>query len=142
MTIVVDASVIAKWYVNENHTAHAELLINNKFDLVAPELAVTEVGNILWKKYRRGELSRLESERLIGLFLEEEIEYYCHADLLAEAFKLAISTGQTVLDCIYLELAIALDSNFVTADRKFFLAMRSTAFKNRIVWIENIASLV
>jgi predicted nucleic acid-binding protein len=141
MTVVVDASVLAKLYVDEEHTAEAELLIDNDIDLVAPELAIIEVGNIFWKKNRVGELSNAESHKLIALFLEEDIEYYRHADLIEGALKLATTTEQSVLNCIYLELAISLNSMLVTADRRFFLAMRSTAFKNRIVWIANAASL-
>jgi predicted nucleic acid-binding protein len=47
MILVVDASVAVKWYLSEDHTDAAEKLLDGGFDLHAPELIFTELGNVL-----------------------------------------------------------------------------------------------
>ena len=53
---VVDASFAIKWVVDEAHTTQALLLRRHR--LIAPDLLIAECANVLWKKVRRGELTR------------------------------------------------------------------------------------
>ena len=55
--LVVDASVGLKWYADEVHAAVARLLLNGKEELSVPHLFFTEIGNALWKRWRRREIS-------------------------------------------------------------------------------------
>ena len=55
---VVDASVAVKWYVPEEHSEIALLLLDDTFSRIVPRLFFSEFGNILWKKFTRGEISR------------------------------------------------------------------------------------
>jgi len=54
MQQIVDASVVAKWFLPEPHKDKAETLLRDfldeKIELTAPELLVVEVGNLLWKR--------------------------------------------------------------------------------------------
>lgn len=62
MTLVIDASVAAKWYVAEPDSRPA-LAVGARGGLIAPDLILAEVANILWKA--EPELwSRLTSCRL------------------------------------------------------------------------------
>ena len=142
MKIVIDASVIIKWYLPEIHSNEAELLVNDLLEIHAPESLITEFGNILWKKCKIGELSPVESLIVADQMLTEDITFHAHASLLRDSLRQANETGQTVYDWTYLILASSLGAEFVTADRKFFLAVRRTDFKNNIVWIENISSFL
>lgn len=45
--VVVDASVVAKWYVPEIHTLAALKLLDGTYGLDAPDLLPSELGNIL-----------------------------------------------------------------------------------------------
>ena len=67
MTFVVDASVAVKWLVNEQASEAAHRLLNSEERLVAPDFIVVEVGNVLWKKLRRGELTDPSRERRPGV---------------------------------------------------------------------------
>ncbi|HKO55026.1 MAG TPA: type II toxin-antitoxin system VapC family toxin [Thermoanaerobaculia bacterium] len=58
MTLVVDASVAIKWFVPEVHSITAIQVLHGEAALAAPDLIYSEFGNTLWKKTRRGELSR------------------------------------------------------------------------------------
>ena len=53
--LVVDASVVIKWFYEEDDSAEA-LQIRERYQFVAPDLLVAECANIVWKKVQRGEL--------------------------------------------------------------------------------------
>ena len=44
---VVDASVAVKWYVPEEHSEIALLLLDDNFSRIVPRLFFSEFGNIL-----------------------------------------------------------------------------------------------
>lgn len=52
---VVDASVGIKWFVPEIHSEAAQKLLIDDHTLLIPDLFFPEVGNIFWKRVRRGE---------------------------------------------------------------------------------------
>ena len=116
---VVDASVAVKWYVPEEHSEIALLLLDDNFSRIVPRLFFSEFGNILWKKFTRAEISREDvtdaatSLRFAGLKpMPDEL-------LMDEAIRLACDFGHPVYDCLYLALADSLDTAMVTADQKF-----------------------
>ena len=142
MKVVIDASVLIKWYVPEIHSSEAELLIDDRFDIHAPELIIPEFGNVLWKKCRLGELSDDESLVLTDEMLKDDITFHMHPPLLRESLRQANATGHAIYDLTYLVLALSLQAKFVTADRRFFLAVRRTSHRSSVVWIENIPTLL
>ena len=58
MSLIVDASVAVKWFVEEPDSDRARQLEFADEDLIAPDLALAEVGNALWKKAVRREFKR------------------------------------------------------------------------------------
>ncbi|HRI04545.1 MAG TPA: type II toxin-antitoxin system VapC family toxin [Pyrinomonadaceae bacterium] len=142
MRVVIDASVLVKWYVPEIHSLEAELLVDNRFEIHAPEIIIPEFGNILWKKCRLGELSVKESLTIADDMLKDNITLHAQSPLLKDSLNYANATGKTVHDWMYMTLALSLGAVFVTADRKFFLAVRGTSHKSDIVWVESISSLL
>ena len=142
MIVVVDASVAIKWYVDEVHTAEAEQLLDGRFELHAPELLLAEFGNILWKKCRQDELDLTEAEEALELFGKQRVILHPHTTLIKTALLGAIEAGQSVYDWTYLSLALSLTCPLVTADRRFYLGLRNTRFKQQLVWVENIPTLV
>ena len=142
MIVVVDSSVVVKWYVNEDHTLEAERLIDSSLELHAPELLLAEFGNIIWKKLRNQDIDEQLANFAIESIAKLTIVLHSHPKLIRSAYTMAVETGTSVYDWIYLSLALSLSCKFVTADRKFFLAMRKTKFKSDVVWIENIPQLI
>jgi predicted nucleic acid-binding protein len=55
--------------------------------------------------------------------------------LLEAAFAGAVISGQTVYDWTYLALAVGLDCQMVTADEKFFQALRGGAIAKYLGWV-------
>ena len=142
MIVVVDASVVIQWYFPEEHTVEAETLLSEGVQLNAPELLLPEIANVLWKKFKAGEVTAKEAEMGLALFRSRQVVLHKHARLLKTALSGAIETEQPVYDWVYLALALALSCPFVTADRRFFRAMRTTRFKNQVTWIENVESVL
>jgi hypothetical protein len=57
---VVDASVAIKWFLPEIHSDAALRLLAGEHTLHAPDLIFSEFGNVLWKRFRKREISRAE----------------------------------------------------------------------------------
>ena len=124
---VIDSSVVVKWFLPEPSRPEAVRLLRSyreqKLQLIAPTLLMTEVSNVFCRIFRRGELSASEASvayRLLKInspFLIPDIE------ALDEAVRLAMTTGQAVYDCVYLALALRRGCDMITADRKFHAAM-------------------
>jgi predicted nucleic acid-binding protein len=72
-TLVVDASIVVKWVVEEDGTPEA-LALRRDATLIAPELLIAECANILWKKVKREELSREEALFAARLLQAADIE--------------------------------------------------------------------
>jgi predicted nucleic acid-binding protein len=54
--VVVDSSVVIKWFVEEPYVVEAHRILEayetGTLLLLAPDLLYAEVGNIIWKKHR------------------------------------------------------------------------------------------
>jgi predicted nucleic acid-binding protein len=135
--VVADASVAIKWFVPEIHSAAATRLLELEIVVCAPDLIFPEFGNILWKKVRRGELTRYEVDEILTAFSALSVEIHPSSALLAGAFELAIELGRTVYDSLYLALAIAHDCVLVTADAKFHSALSASPVANHVHWVED-----
>jgi predicted nucleic acid-binding protein len=134
--VVVDASVAVKSVLREEHEAVARRVLSNR-RLLAPHLLWAEIGNTLWKRYRRREASVEEVRAMLADIRRLPVVTFAHWPLLPAAFDLAASLNRTVYDCLYLALAEARDSVMVTADRRFHAVVSESVWANRIVWIEN-----
>ena len=138
---VVDASVAIKWYLPEPHDDHAALLRRDGAGLDAPDLLYAEVANTLWKRVRRGELTAAAAEAIADSLARLPIEVHPSRLLSAAALQIACATGLTVYDCLYLATALLTEGALVTADRRLFeIARRKAPLRDRVLWIEDIAS--
>ena len=112
---VVDASVAIKTLITEDGSAEADSLFR-EHSLIAPDLIVPECANIIWKKVRRGQLSR-ESATLVGESLKNlNVGIYATLSLAPTAVSLAIRLDHPAYDLFYLALALIERCAFVTAD--------------------------
>jgi predicted nucleic acid-binding protein len=134
--VVVDASVAAKWFVPEIHSAAAERLLDPDIILYAPDLVTAEFGNIVWKKVRRSEITREEGDEILRAFAAVPLEIRPSSVLLAAAFELACELDRSLYDSLYLALAVAEDCVLVTADAKFLAVVAASALESHIEWVE------
>jgi predicted nucleic acid-binding protein len=139
MIVVVDASVAAKWFIDEDNTDEALILLDRPFDLHAPDLLYLEFDNILCKLIRRGLLLEEEGFDMRDRIQAFPIQPYSSQSLREKAFQIAVENGRSIYDCIYLALAELLEGRMVTADRRFFLALQGSPLEDYILWIEDLA---
>lgn len=64
--LVVDASIVVKWFLPEIHSASALRVAESDRTFISPDLLGAEVANVFWKKLRRGEVTVHEGRRLVG----------------------------------------------------------------------------
>lgn len=126
---VVDASVVIKWFVPEVHSDAARQLLQTADQYLAPDLLFPEVGNAIWKKVRRNELSARQGRELAADISTVAVETVPARSLFEDACDIAIATGLTVYDATYMALAVRLDAKLVTAGERL---VRSAA-SNRMI---------
>jgi predicted nucleic acid-binding protein len=133
--LVVDASVAAKWLVTEALSDKAIALLGRSDDLISPDLLLPEVGNILWKKARSGDLTpAMASERFRAL-QSMGLTLVPSAATADRALAIALETQRTVYDALYLALAEAEGCRFVTADERLVNALSQTPIAKLAVWL-------
>jgi len=139
MRLVVDASVAIKWYLPEIHSKEAERLLNSAVDLCAPELIFSEIGNILWKRVMRRDMTEEKARSIMHSLRDLPLTIW-RADILAEgALSIACSTKRSFYDSLYLALAVTSDCRLVTADLKLLNSLKNVAlFKKHLLWIEDV----
>ncbi len=132
MTIVVDASVAIKWFVEENLVAEADEALHGSGSLFAPDLIVTEVTNIAWKKVIRGELEA-EQARLIAASIHQgQLDLVPSTMIHQRALGIGLEIEHSIYDCLYLALAERLESPLVTADQRLIGKTKSTAYADLV----------
>lgn len=136
--LVVDASVAVKWLLPEAHSVEATALLERHNRLIAPDLLWIEVGNVLWKHQRRGSLSIEETTLLVEQVMAMPVEIESSEPLIQPAVQLALGTGRTVYDCIYLALALMRDAVVVTADERLANALAGGDLGERVRWIGTV----
>jgi predicted nucleic acid-binding protein len=133
---VVDASVVIKWFVPEIHSDAARRLLSTTHEYFSPDLLFPEVGSAIWKKVRRGELTAEQGQRLAADISTIAVETMPARGLLVDAHALAVTTGLTVYDSMYLALAVRLKTEIITADDRLGRAVAAhpmTAVHVRLV---------
>ena len=122
-TLVVNASIVVKWVVEEDSTPEA-LVLRQKARLIAPDLLVAECANILWKKVQRGELLKAEAIVAARLLQGAELELLPMRSLFEAATRMSIEIDHPAYDCVYLVLALQRKCQFVTADERLLHKLR------------------
>lgn len=131
-TVVVDASVAAKWFLPEPDAAAALRLLDGRHRLAAPDLIRAEFANVVWKLHVRGTLDTQEASDMIEHFLAMPLEIHDSTYLLAPALQIAVMTHRTVYDSLYLALAVELGGTVVTADERWVNALADSPFARSV----------
>jgi predicted nucleic acid-binding protein len=130
--LVVDASVAAKWVVNEPDSALARRLLA-RATILAPDLLWAELGSMLWRRHRIGELSAPDAREMMFDLRTLPVRSYALFPLLPLALEIAMAISHSIYDCVYLALADQHDCRFVTADRHFCRAVASGPWGRSVI---------
>lgn len=139
---VVDASVAIKWYVPEIHSEAARTLLLRQIagDLTIhfPDLCFAEVGNVLCKRVRRQEIDADRAWAIATEMVAVPRSVYASGPLLPAALDLALTTGRSLYDSLYLSLADSLRCPLVTADARLRNALSGSRWQPVVRWIEDV----
>jgi predicted nucleic acid-binding protein len=131
MTLVVDASVAIKWFIEEDGSIEAEALLSSGL-LIAPDLIVAEVCNVGWKAVRAGTMlpdQHDDTASLLGAILDELVPM---ATLARQAAVISRALDHPAYDCFYLALAEQRDARVITADRRLLKRVSATGWAPRV----------
>lgn len=128
-TVVVDASVVVKWFVEEEYSKEARLLRkayeDGVIDIAAPDILPYEVLNAL--KYS-GAFGEDELKEVAGILDDFQFTLYrLEGEHAAKTVEIAMRKGVTVYDAAYIALATLLGTIVYTADDKL---LKKTASLN------------
>lgn len=118
-TLVLDASVIVKWYSEEGDTEKAlqirDLFLKNKFNIMVPDLMFYEIANVV--RYARGIVDK-EKEAILNniVLLNLEVVSVSRHNLI-KSLSLALKYDITIYDAVYLVIASEKKGIYVTADK-------------------------
>lgn len=130
--IVIDASVVVKWFIEEIDSDKARFLrdkfIDGKIELTVPSLLYFEVLNALKysQLFDQSELDdageSLENYGFNVITIKDEIRKHM--------IKIAVDHEMSIYDASYLGLSIGLGKIYYTADEKIIKKLPSTLKKN------------
>jgi len=115
---VLDASVLAAVQGRESGTEATEAALARieGEDLHAPDFALLEVANVLWKRVRAGDLTADDALRAIDDVPVESLVLHRTDDLVPQALALALAHGFAAYDALYVALATRVGGTVVTND--------------------------
>ena len=129
--IVVDTSVIIKWFFSENEeNAEASHLILKRFlhseiGIITPEIALFELTNVVKNKIRP------ENNEMIGMGIIDRIYnlgivFKITKQVLKNAFNMALAINESVYDCMFIATAEHFKSKFITDDKRLYLSYENS----------------
>jgi predicted nucleic acid-binding protein len=135
---VIDASVVIKLFLQEEHSDAAERCCRQAPELLAPDLIWAEATNVIWKRLRRGEITRENAAEIAAQLVRMPLRIHASGDLVLDALNLAADYDRTVYDCLYLALAVKTRSVLVSADKRLVNALAATPLARHIIWIGDV----
>lgn len=120
--LVVDSSVIVKWLntVDEENLEEADQLLldalEGKIEVLAPELAKYEVGNVL---LFRKKISPGEIEIPLHTLFVSPVQFIPQSEELArETYQIASNSGMTFYDASFVSIAKLYNATLITENIK------------------------
>ena len=139
-TVVVDASVAAKWYLPERDHRDARRLrdhyLDGVIDLTAPSVFPYEVLNALRYSGQFDEDELTEAAETLPGYGIELVPFHGLDDLVATAFGI----GNTIYDAAYVALAVTHDTAVYTADGKLVDGLSGTEYEGYARHVRTVPS--
>lgn len=108
-------------------------------EFCAPDIIMSELGNILWKKIRREDITAARANAVAETISDPSrfpVTLLPVQDLVPAALRIATEFDRSFYDALYLAAALELDAQFVTADLRLVNAISTSA-----EWRERVKAL-
>lgn len=133
--ILVDASVVAKWFLADEDDASFALKIKQDFLLRKVSISVPlfifyEISNLLKSASKSIRITEKEAQDAFEGFLDLNFIIYSTKELLKKTLEKAILYDISSYDASYIALAEYLKVSFFTADYKLLTKVKNKLVKN------------
>jgi len=132
MSLVVDASVALRWFIESPDAKRADALVRSREPLIAPELVIAEMTNAAWTATMFHGLPQQEATDMVREATRFFSELVPSASLKNRALTIALELRHPAYDCFYLALAEARNLTVVTADGRLLRRCASSQFASRV----------
>lgn len=134
LKIVIDASVIAKWFLPDEQETEIALKIKEDFvqgsiSIALPSLVFYEINNLLNLAVVRLRVSGEKAVDIYRDFLELDFETYFTKELLKSTLENALAYKISSYDASYIALTEMIKAPFFTADEKLINQVKSKYVK-------------
>lgn len=122
LNIVIDASILAKWFLPGEEDAEIALRIKDDFaqgnvSISLPSLIYYEINNLLKSAVISMRIDPKKAVKIYGDFLDLDFEIYATKELLKSTLDYAVKYNISSYDASYVALAEYLQKPFFTADK-------------------------
>lgn len=138
MTLVIDASVALKWFVDEDGSGQAAGILATSDLLIAPDLIIPEVCNAAWKAVRSGMMCPEQQEHAASRLAVAFDELVPAASLARRAVEVSRVLDHSAYDCFYLALSEQREATLVTADHRLLRRVARTEWQ---AWVQDLRDL-
>lgn len=132
MTIVVDASVVVKFLIKELLSDEASRLLESDEALIAPAHFLGEVGEVLMRRMRAGQIAPQQLHDAATLAMQS-VTVVPLEGVFEAAVSVASEARVSFYDALYVAVAELLDTIVVTADARLVGHVDRTRWSRRVV---------
>ena len=121
MTVVLDVSAAIEILLQKEKRMLFSSIYEKASWVIAPDLYIAELSNVLWKYYKAGFISHVECNQCVEDGIELIDDYFPSKELWKEALGEGIKNTHSIYDMYYAVLARRNDATLVTNDNKLSL---------------------
>ena len=121
MTAVLDVSAAIEILLQKEKKELFNATYKKTSWVIAPDLYIAEISNVLWKYYKSGLISHIECIQYVEDGIELIDDYFPSKELWKEALGEGIKNTHSIYDMYYAVLARRNDATLITNDNKLSL---------------------
>lgn len=143
MNLIVDSSVVIKWYTHENLQKQAaalrERITEESISVAVPRFFFVEAANILWKKSSLlKDLSRADAKGIFWRILDLPLQVLEDDEILLRALDLSMDHSLSIYDSMYMASALRFKATLVTADSVLVKRLAGSSLAGRISFLGDL----
>jgi predicted nucleic acid-binding protein len=121
MTVVLDVSAAIEILLQKEKKMLFSSMYEKASWVIAPDLYIAELSNVLWKYHKAGIISHIECNQYVEDGIDLIDDYFPSKELWKEALGEGIKNTHSVYDMYYAVLARRNDATLITNDSKLSL---------------------
>ncbi len=143
MNLVLDTSVIIKWYIEENLLEPAlrlkERVRDSSASVAVPRFFFVEAANVLWKKVvLRKDLTRSDAKGIFSRILDLPLHILEDDEVFLRALDLSMGHSISIYDGMYLASAFRFKATLVTADSALVKRLADSSLAGHISYLGDL----